>query len=65
MAATNKQRIPVLTESREKFIKAKRRVVEEYEKRYEMTSEEMADLVDQDSIVSIAQVIQCIAPTTG
>ena len=58
MATNKQQRIPVRAESREKFIEEKRRVVDEYEKRYDMTSEEMADLVDRDAIVPTAEVIQ-------
>lgn len=58
IATTNKQRIPVRTESRETFIEEKLRIVEEYEKRYEMTSEEMADLVDRDATIPTIEVIQ-------
>ncbi len=47
MATTIKQRIPVRTETRQKFIEEKRRVVAQYEKRYEMTSEELANLFDR------------------
>ena len=58
MATTKKQRIPVRIEPREQFIEEKRRIVTEYEKRYEMTSEEMADLVDRDAIIPTIEVIK-------
>ena len=51
------ERIPVRVAPREQFIAEKRRIVEEYEQRYEMSSEEMAALVDNDAIVPTIEVM--------
>ncbi len=58
MATTKKQRIPVKIEPREQFIEEKRRIVADYEKRYQMTSAEMADLVDRNAIIPTIEVLQ-------
>ena len=58
MATTKKQRIPVKVEPREQFIEEKRRIVADYEKRYQMTSAEMADFVDRDAIIPTIEVLQ-------
>ena len=57
MSAKKIERIPVRAAPREWFIAEKRRVIAEYEQRYEMSSEEMTRLVDQDAIVPTSEVM--------
>ena len=57
-ANTEMPRTPVRVAPREVFIAEKRRLVAEYEKRYGMTSAEMAALVDNDAIVPTIEVIK-------
>ena len=58
MPAKKIERIPVRVAPREVFIAEKRAIVEEYEQRYEMSSEEMAALVDNDAIVPTIEVMK-------
>ena len=57
IAPTTASGIPVRVASREAFIAEKRAIVAEYEQRYEMSSEEMAALVDNDAIVPTMEVM--------
>ena len=57
MPAKEIHHIPVRVAPREQFIAEKRAVVEEYEQRYEMSSAEMAALVDNDAIVPTIEVM--------
>ena len=57
MPAKKIERIPVRVAPREQFIAEKRRIVEEYERRYGMSSAEMAELVDNDAIVPTIEVM--------
>lgn len=52
------ERIPVRVAPFEVFIAEKRAIVEEYERRYEMSSEEMTALVDSDAIVPTIEMIK-------
>ena len=52
------KRIPVRVAPLEVFIAEKRAIVEEYERRYEMSSEEMTALVDNDAIVPTIEMIK-------
>ncbi len=52
------ERIPVRVAPLEVFIAEKRAIVEEYERRYEMSSEEMTALVDSDAIVPTIEMIK-------
>ena len=58
MTAKKIERIPVRVAPREVFIAEKRAIVEEYERRYGMSSAEMAALVDNDAIVPTIEVIK-------
>ena len=57
MPAKKIERIPIHVAPREQFIAEKRAIVEEYEQRYEMSSSEMAALVDKDAIVPTIEVM--------
>ena len=57
MPAKKIQRTPVRVAPREVFIAEKRAIIAEYEQRYEMSSEEMAALVDNDAIVPTIEVM--------
>ncbi len=57
MPAKKIERIPVRVAPREEFIAEKQAIVEEYEQRYEMSSSEMAALVDNDAIVPTIEVM--------
>ena len=58
MPAKKIERIPVRVAPREEFIAEKRRVVAEYERRYEMSSAEMAAKIDSDAIVPTIEMIK-------
>ena len=57
MPAKKIERIPVRVAPREQFIAEKRSIVAEYEQRYEMSSEEMTALVDNNAIVPTIEVM--------
>ena len=57
MPAKKIQRTPVRVAPREVFIAEKRAIIAECEQRYEMSSEEMAALVDNDAIVPTIEVM--------
>lgn len=50
-------RIPVRRMSRQEMIEEKRRIVERYERQYGMSSEEMTDQFDRDSIAPTIEVM--------
>ena len=50
-------RIPVRRMSRQEMIEEKQRIVNGYERRYGMSSEEMTDQVDRDSIMPTIEVM--------
>ena len=50
-------RIPVRRMSRQEMIEEKRRIVKGYERQYDMSSEDMTDRVDRDSIVPTIEVM--------
>lgn len=58
MPAKKIERIPVRVAPREEFIAEKRRIVAEYERRYEMSSAEMAAKIDSDAIVPTIEMIK-------
>ena len=57
MSTKKIERIPVRVAPREVFIAEKQAIVAEYERRYGMSSEEMAALVDNDAIVPTIEVM--------
>ena len=57
MPAKKIQRTPVRVAPREVLIAEKRAIVKECEQRYQMSSEEMAALVDNDAIVPTIEVM--------
>lgn len=58
MPAKKIERIPVRVAPREEFIAEKRRIVAEYERRYEMSSAEMAAKIDSDAVVPTIEMIK-------
>ena len=58
MPAKKVERIPVRIAPRKQFIAEKRRIVEDYEQRYGMSSAEMAELVDNNAIVHTIEMIK-------
>ena len=58
MANAEWHRIPVREIPRDQLVAEKRRMIAEYEERYEMSSAEMAALVDSDAIVPDIEVIK-------
>ena len=58
MPNKNKERIPFQIAPRRQLIEENRRVLREYEQRYEMSSARMAQLVDQDAITPDTEVIK-------
>ena len=75
--AETANKIPVRYMSRAEMIEEKRRIVEEYEQSYDMSSAELADLVDRDAIdptievmtwyqaYDVLQFLIATTPTTG
>ena len=57
MSTKKIERIPVRVAPREVFIAEKQAIVAEYERRYEMSSEEMAVLVDNDAVVPTIEMM--------
>ena len=57
MSTKKIERTPVRVAPREVFIAEKRAIVAEYERRYGMSSEEMAALVDSDAIVPTIEMM--------
>ncbi|MDE2785203.1 MAG: hypothetical protein OXL37_00925 [Chloroflexota bacterium] len=57
MSTKKIERIPVRVAPREVFIAEKHAIVAEYERRYEMSSEEMAALVDNDAVVPTIEMM--------
>ena len=56
--ATTRQKIPVRVRPREEIIEEWQAEIRTFEKRYEMSSEKMAALVELDAINQTSEVIQ-------